>query len=109
MKEQVKFYKENRELVMTGEYYRLLNPFTSRHSAWMYVSEDKKEALVYYVVKTARPSNEVVYLKLKGLNPVVKYNVDGKIMSGRTLMNHGIVIDTSEHDGDCRIIKIHKV
>lgn len=109
MKEQVKFYKENRELVMTGEYYRLLNPFTSRHSAWMYVSEDKKEALVYYVVKTARPSNEVVHLKLKGLNPVAKYNVGGKIMSGRTLMNHGIIIDDTEHDGNCRIIKLYNI
>ena len=106
MKEQVKFYKENRELVMTGDYYRLLNPFTSRHSAWMYVSEDKREALVYYVVKNARPSNETIYLNLKGLNPTAKYNVDGKIMSGRTLMNHGIIIDDAEHDGDCRIIKL---
>lgn len=109
MKEQVEFYKENRDLVMTGDYYRLLNPFTSRYSAWMYVSEDKKEVLVYYVVKTARPSNETVYLKLKGLNLTAKYNVEGKIMSGRTLMNHGIIIDDAEHDGNCRIIKLYNI
>lgn len=106
MKEQVKFYKENRELVMKGDYYRLLDPFTSRHCAWMYVSKDKREALVYYVVKTAKPSNETMYLKLKGLDPTAKYNIDGETISGRTLMNYGIIVDDAEHDGNCRIIKL---
>lgn len=61
------------------------------------------------MVKTSRPSNEIVYLKLNGLNSTAKYNVDGKIMSGRTLMNHGIIIDDAEHDGNCRIIKIQNI
>lgn len=60
---------------MKGDYYRLLDPFKSRHSVWIYVSEEKKEVLVYYVVKTASPSNETVYLKLKGLTPTAKLSV----------------------------------
>ena len=64
MKRQVEFYKRNRELVMTGDFYRLLSPFTTRYSAWMYVSEDKSCALVYYVVRKARVFNEIIYLKL---------------------------------------------
>lgn len=106
MKKQVEFYKKYRELVMKGDYYRLLNPFTSRHSAWMYVSEDKSRALVYYVVKETRPSNETVYLKLKGLDENTKYAIKGKTKSGRTLMNYGIVIDKSERDGDNMIFEL---
>ncbi len=109
MKKQVAFYKSNRHLVMTGEYYRLLNPFTSRHSAWMYVSADKSCALVYYVVKTARPSNEAVHLKLKGLEENARYMVNGEAKSGRTLMNYGIVINSPEHDGDNMIFEVKRV
>ncbi len=108
MKKQVEFYKENREIVMTGDFYRLLNPFTSRHSAWMYVSKDTKKALVYYVVKTARPSNEAILLKLKGLDKNAEYEVNGKIYSAKTLMNHGILIDSKEKDGDNAIFVLTK-
>ncbi len=109
MKKQIAFYKNNRHLVMNGAFYRLFNPFTSRHSAWMYVSEDKSKALVYYVVKTARPSNEDVYLKLKGLDENAKYTISGKTQSGRTLMNYGIVINSGEHDGNNMIFEVKRV
>lgn len=108
MKKQVEFYKENREIVMTGNFYRLLNPFTSRHSAWMYVSQDSKKALVYYVVKTARPSNEAILLKLKGLDKDAQYEINGKVYSGKTLMNHGILMDSKEKDGDNVIFILNK-
>ena len=108
MKKQVEFYKENREIVMTGNYYRLKNPFTSRHSAWMYVSQDTKKALVYYVVKTARPSNEAVLLKLRGLDKNAEYEINGKVYSAKTLMNHGILFDSKEKDGDNVILVLTK-
>ena len=109
MKQQVELYKKNRELVMTGDYYRLLNPFTSRYSAWMYVSEDKGKALVYYVLKEVRPANEAIYLKLKGLDENAKYTINCEIKSGRTLMNYGIVIDNTEIDGDNMIFELEKI
>lgn len=109
MKRQVAFYKRNRELVMTGDFYRLLSPFTTRYSAWMYVSEDKSRALVYYVVRKARVFNETIYLKLKGLNENARYSAGGEIRSGRTLMNYGILLDTPERDGDNMILEIKKI
>lgn len=109
MKRQVEFYKRNRELVMTGDFYRLLSPFTTRYSAWMYVSGDKSRTLVYYVVRKARVFNETIYLKLKGLEENTQYSVDGKIKSGRTLMNYGILLDTPERDGDNMILEIKKI
>lgn len=108
MKSQVEFYKKNREIIMNGDYYRLRNPFESRHSAWMYVSEDRSKALVYYVVKTARPSNEIQMLKLKGLDAEGKYAVNGNTYSGKTLMNYGIMVEAKEYDGMNFIFKIKK-
>lgn len=75
----------------------------------MYVSEDKTKVLVYYVVKEARPENEAVYLKIKGLDEKAKYSVNGEIKSGRTLMNYGIVIDNVERDGDNMIFELEAV
>ena len=72
------------------------------------MSEDKSKAIVYYVVKEARPSNEIVYVKLKGLNENDKYIVNGKIKSGRTLMNYGICVSNYEHDGDNMIFELER-
>ena len=94
---------------MKGDYYRLLDPFTSRYSAWMYVSEDKSCALVYYVVRKARVFNEIIYLKLKGLDENARYSVDGETKSGRTLMNYGILMDNPERDGDNMILELKKI
>ncbi len=91
---------------MTGAYYRLKDPYNTRHASWMYVSEDKKRALVYFVVRTMRPSNEIVYLKLKGLDPCIVYNIKGKKYKGSTLMNHGIMIERSERHGDCVLFEL---
>ena len=108
MKKQVEFYKKYRELIFNGDYYRLLDPHTTRHSAWMYVSPDKEKALAYYVVKTARPSNELKMLKLKGLDDKALYSVNGDLYTGRTLKNRGIMLSTRETDGKSIIFEIEK-
>lgn len=108
MKKQVELYKKYRELIFNGDYFRLLDPNTSRHSAWMYVSEDKEKALAFYVVKTARPSNELKMLKLKGLDEKVLYRVNGDLYTGRTLKNRGIMLSTRETDGKTIIFEIEK-
>ena len=106
IKSQVRIYKKIRGLVMTGAYYRLKDPYNTRHASWMYVSEDKKRALVYFIVSSMRPSNEIVYLKLKGLDPCNVYKIKGKKYKGSTLMNRGIMIDRSERYGDCVLFEL---
>jgi alpha-galactosidase len=46
VKEQVAIYKEIRHLVQFGDFYRLLSPFVGNETAWMFVSDDRKEAFV---------------------------------------------------------------
>ena len=61
--------------------------------------------MICLIVRSMRLSNEIVYLKLKGLIIVMFYNIEGKKYKGGTLMNHGIMTDQSEKYGDCVIFE----
>ncbi len=109
MKEQVETYKRIREIVMKGDFYRLANPFKTRYSSWMYVNADKSKAVFYYAVKQARPTREVVKIRLKGLDESARYSVGEKEYTGKTLMNYGITMKSEEHDCDNLMLEINRI
>ena len=92
MKEQVAFMKANRKLIQQGTFYRLKSPFEGNETAWMVVSDDRKEALVGYY-RVLQPSNAPLRrLKLKGIAEDMEYCVNGEeIHSGGELMQIGII------------------
>ena len=93
VKEQVKFYKNKRDLIQQGEFYRLLSPFSnSGDTAWMVISENKDQALVGYYKVLAEPNAPFRRLKLKGLdsNAIYQINNNGKLYGGDELMYIGI-------------------
>ena len=96
----IKSYKEYRDIVFNGELYRLVAPEEGRY-ALMYVSQDKRRAVVYDFV-LAYESREVFRsLHLDGLNPDLRYKVtelnvnkscwwgNGESFTGDFLMNGG--------------------
>ena len=103
IKAQVAEYHKYYDVIHYGELYRLISPFENEfRAAWMFVSQDKDEALVTSVV-IKRPEDRGFTLRLKGLDPA-KYYIDeddGEIYSGALLMNAGICLDfNGEWDGD---------
>jgi alpha-galactosidase len=94
VKQQVIFFKEKRNLIRTGDFYRLLSPFESNEVSWMVVSEDKKEAIVGYYKILAKPNDKYYRIKLKGLDPERLYQIEGFTTShyGDELMNIGIIL-----------------
>ncbi len=98
IKSQIETYKNNRELVNKGDYYRLLSPYETDYTAWMYVSEDKTKALVYFAVAKIMPNSMPFLLKLAGLDDKKVYLANGIKYTGRTLMNYGIYVDTEKID-----------
>lgn len=92
VKEQVQFYKEVRELVLRGDLYRLLNPFEGNETAWMIVSEDRSEALVFFYRVLAEPNPGFRTLHLQGLDSDVEYNIDDgeQVYGGDELMYTGL-------------------
>lgn len=94
IKEQIKTYKKYETLICQGKYYRLSNPFCDEYSAWMFVSDDKKQALVNVVRLDVQGNMAADYIKLKGLNKESVYIDDetGKAYTGAALMEVGMPI-----------------
>ena len=80
----------------TGDLYRIMNPYTSRALCWMYVSEDRNRALLYYAVHSVRTCINPQQLRLKGLDENKNYSLNGKVYSGRNLMRYGIFLSDNE-------------
>lgn len=100
VKEQVAFYKSVRALVQHGDMYRLSSPFTSPVTAWMFVSADRKEALLGHFRVLAGPNPAIGRIKLRGLCPDTMYRLEqtGRIYGGDELMYAGIHVPQMEHD-----------
>ena len=92
IREQVKTYKKYERLICQGDYYRLSNPFAEEYSAWMFVSEDKKQALVNVVRLDVQGNMVTTYVKMKGLKKESMYIDDatGKVYNGAALMEAGM-------------------
>ncbi len=97
--EQIRQYKEVREIIHNGEMYRTHSPFETNHTGWMYVSEDKSKAVMFYFTIQNKSSKLPKRIKAKGLNKNMFYQLQstGEIFSGDVLMNYGVHI---MHNGD---------
>lgn len=83
VKAQIAFMKEHRELIqMDGDFYRLMSPFEGNETAWMVVSQDKKEAIAAFYQKLNKVNASWLRLKLKGLDPEKLYEVSVDVTPG---------------------------
>ena len=82
------------ELLLYGTFYRLKSPYEGNQTAWMSVSEDKKEAIVTHVFTLGKPNPKDVRLTLRGLDPELDYQdvETGKVYGGDELMQHGLIV-----------------
>lgn len=95
-------YRKYYNVINYGDLYRLISPWKDRtRCAWSFVSEDKKEALVTYVVMR-RSIYDLHFIRLKGLDPKKRYlnEQTGVVLSGDTLMNAGFRIREKTGDFD---------
>ncbi len=78
IRRQVAFFKEHQALILQGDYYRLSDPFQNGpFTAWEQVSPDKREALVSVVSGQIQGGPPLWNLRLKGLDPDLRYQVNG--------------------------------
>ncbi|MDE7126292.1 MAG: alpha-galactosidase, partial [Bacteroidales bacterium] len=96
-------YKEYRDLVFYGDLYRIHSPYgKGDHYALMYVSKDKRRAVVFAYCLRYQGRALVPQFRLYGLDPDMRYslkelNVEksrfwgaGKVFDGTYLINQGI-------------------
>ena len=104
-------YHKYYNVIHNGDLYRLISPWKDRaRCAWSFVSPDRREALVTYVVMRGGVY-ERHYLRLCGLDPTLRYRVEssGQVLSGAALMNAGLCIPENLRDFTSRIIHLKAV
>ena len=101
-KKAIASYKEYRDIVMYGDLYRLSSPYEDDHYALMYVTKDKKRAVVFGYCIKYQGRTLIPTFKLDGLDPEAKYSIkelnvtapkfwgSGKALDGDWLIKHGI-------------------
>ncbi|CAN7693554.1 alpha-galactosidase [Paenibacillus sp. LjRoot153] len=114
VKKQVALYKQLRPLIQFGEFYRLINPFEHTSAAWMFVSEDKKEALVAFFQVLSEPNAPLRKLRLKGLAEESNYllcdagdqDQHVEIFGGDELMHVGLNLPIWKGDFRSRLYRL---
>lgn len=93
-KQQLQQHIRTRELILSGDLYRLLSPFETNYFCVMAVSKDKSKA--YFVGERIRkvPCDFNHFVRLKGLDENAMYRIDGLMteVSGKLLMNVGLLM-----------------
>lgn len=101
-------YKRLRPVIQQGDLYKLVSPYDGErdYASLMYVNDKKDRAVAFVYRMTYFRHMPDKIIKLQGLDPERKYlirevapevegkpiYIDGKIVSGRFLMEEGIVI-----------------
>jgi len=101
-------YKVIRPVVQQGDLYRLISPYEGdkNFTSLMYVNEAKNRAVVFVYRHLIWRELSDPIIRLQGLKPDAKYRIrevapefenapialDGKVVSGKILMQEGIVI-----------------
>lgn len=92
-------YKARQNLIFTGDYYRLTNPFEKAITAWQVVAKDGSETLVTAVATDTVGNPAFEFLKLHGLKPNSIYlTVDNCRYTGASLMNLGLKLPQANGD-----------
>lgn len=109
VKKQIRDYRGIDELVLSGDLYRLIDPFGVERFAEMLVSKDKTRAYVVGECFRAEPCGHDRIMKLAGLNEDYEYEIEelGLTASGKALMNAGLTVPRLI-DYDCWIWHIKK-
>lgn len=105
-KKYIALYKEIRDIVQLGDFYRIANYEDDGFYATQYVSDDKDESVLFICADANNFFNaQFKSYRMKGLDESKTYIIDGKEYSGSRLMN----VDTEIRLGvplEGRIVRI---
>lgn len=108
---QVRNYREQEELIRSGDYYRLSCPVQDSYVAWLLVSPDKERALLSVVMTETHGNMAVRYVRLKGLSEDAMYEEaqSGKRYDGMSLMRGGLPLPVEQKEYAAYQMIFHRV
>lgn len=110
-KQAVANYNSLKRVILDGDFYRLISPYETNHTAVMHVSETKDRAVLFTYDIHPRFREKLIPVKLQGLDPMKTYTVkeinlmpgveselseNGKLYTGDYLMKVGIDAFTAD-------------
>jgi alpha-galactosidase len=113
-------YKRLKQVILDGDFYRLVSPYESNHTAVLHVDKSKDKAVLFTYDLHPRFKEKIFPVKLTGLVPEKKYRIteinlmsgtvstlpeNGKIYTGDYLMKVGIDAFTAT-DMSSRMIEL---
>lgn len=118
IKRDIELYKkEIRPITANGDYHRLKSPYDHAQSAVLFAAKDKSQAVLF--TYQTRDDSEDQTVRLKGLDPEKSYTIrevalregvksalsaDGSTISGKDMMEKGLLIPTKEKCGSAVIL-----
>ena len=89
---QIKRRAEVAELIHSGKYYRLTDPFDGEAAAWEFVSGDRSDVLLSVVNLEIHGNRPVTYIRMQGLESGCFYRDEesGKVYPSDALMEMGL-------------------
>lgn len=90
-KRAISRYKKLQKVFHGGNCFRLISPFEKNLSVIEFVSDDKQMAVLCVDSVNPTPNGPEQYIKLRGLDRNLIYNINGKKFSGEYLMNKGFL------------------
>jgi alpha-galactosidase len=118
--EAVANYNRLKRVILDGDFYRLVSPYETNHTAVMNVSKEKNKAVLYAYDIHPRYGEKLLPVRLQGLDPAKTYKIEeinlipgttsrirsnGKSYSGDYLMKVGLNLFTTNNTSS-RIIEI---
>lgn len=106
-----RIYREDRELLATGNFYRLVSPEGHERAAWMIASEDQTQAIVYYFRILAHANQPFFRLKLQGLDSEAVYHVKelNRDYTGAELIYIGLPVTNFYEDFRAECFHVSKI
>ncbi|MCD8132212.1 MAG: alpha-galactosidase [Lachnospiraceae bacterium] len=104
---QIALYKKYHGLIADGEYYRIAS-YQENHlyDCFEVVSQDQKTALVCFVQVLAEPNKKSRRIRLQGLKEDWVYEAGGQRLTGRTLMNAGLLVERMQGDFQAKLLEV---
>lgn len=100
IKKQVAFYKDIRNTIQFGKFYRIKSPFDENVAQWNFVSGDGSQVVAFHFEILSQPAAPIKILKLKGLDADAVYRdiSTGYEYGGDELMYSGISVPLEKKD-----------
>ena len=94
VEKQIQRVKEHRQLLLYGDFHRLVSPYEGNDTAWITVAPDKSEAILMVARAMALPGTYPPLIRLRGLDAAKTYRIaeTGETYGGDELMNIGLCV-----------------